>query len=63
VTMALVECLFDCNSVSGRTRRVAWMEPFDCAQDRLREIQESVFTPDSAALHLGYVLPVCTVLA
>ena len=31
------------------------MEPFDCAQDRLREIQESVFSPDSAALHLGYV--------
>lgn len=30
------------------------MEPFDCAQDRLREIQELVFSPDSATLHLGY---------
>ena len=36
-------------------RKVAWMEPFDCAQDRLSEIQESVFPPDSASLHLGYV--------
>jgi hypothetical protein len=44
-----------CQTYSGGRRKVAWMEPFDFTQDRLREIQESAFVPDSTSLHLGYI--------